>query len=142
MTLLHETVRLLLSFKLECSWSLSSLYVVGLFLLLCGSWICALSLSLSSLPSCDLMSLTNMLILLHYLESFKSELAEISKLPTAVLFVDDMEGFHSSLGIIKSITLNVLANIHNDIGRTIDTACEPDDVQQVFKMECVLRDFD
>ncbi|GJS21950.1 hypothetical protein Tco_0450582 [Tanacetum coccineum] len=35
-----------------------------------------LSLSLSSLPSCDLMSLTNMLILLHYLESFKSELAE------------------------------------------------------------------
>ncbi|GJS13983.1 hypothetical protein Tco_0408455 [Tanacetum coccineum] len=37
-----------------------------------------LSLSLSSLPSCDLMSLTNMLILLHYLESFKSELAEIT----------------------------------------------------------------
>ncbi|GJW16218.1 hypothetical protein Tco_0020351 [Tanacetum coccineum] len=36
-----------------------------------------LSLSLSSLPSCDLMSLTNMLILLHYLESFKSELAEV-----------------------------------------------------------------
>ncbi|GJV71487.1 reverse transcriptase domain-containing protein [Tanacetum coccineum] len=35
-----------------------------------------LSLSLLSLPSCDLMSLTNMLILLHYLESFKSELAE------------------------------------------------------------------
>ncbi|GJV94929.1 retrovirus-related pol polyprotein from transposon TNT 1-94 [Tanacetum coccineum] len=35
-----------------------------------------LSLSLSSLPSCDLMSLTNMLILLHYLESFKSEFAE------------------------------------------------------------------
>ncbi|GJT11303.1 reverse transcriptase domain-containing protein [Tanacetum coccineum] len=33
-----------------------------------------LSLSLSSLPSCGLMSLTNMLILLHYLESFKSEL--------------------------------------------------------------------
>ncbi|GJR01887.1 hypothetical protein Tco_1092616 [Tanacetum coccineum] len=32
-----------------------------------------LSLSLSSLPSCDLVSLTNMLILLHYLESFKSE---------------------------------------------------------------------
>ncbi|GJU90822.1 hypothetical protein Tco_1303245 [Tanacetum coccineum] len=37
-----------------------------------------LSLSLSSLPSCDLVSLTNMLILLHYLESFKSELAELS----------------------------------------------------------------
>ncbi|GJS98402.1 hypothetical protein Tco_0819572 [Tanacetum coccineum] len=36
-----------------------------------------LSLSLSSLPSCDLMSLTNMLILLHYLESFKSEFAEV-----------------------------------------------------------------
>ncbi|GKA36051.1 hypothetical protein Tco_0722542 [Tanacetum coccineum] len=36
-----------------------------------------LSLSLSSMPSCDLMSLTNMLILLHYLESFKSELAEV-----------------------------------------------------------------
>ncbi|GJT15803.1 hypothetical protein Tco_0874509 [Tanacetum coccineum] len=36
-----------------------------------------LSLSLSSLPSCDLVSLTNMLILLHYLESFKSELAEV-----------------------------------------------------------------
>ncbi|GJS11978.1 hypothetical protein Tco_0368774 [Tanacetum coccineum] len=36
-----------------------------------------LSLSLSSMPSCDLVSLTNMLILLHYLESFKSELAEI-----------------------------------------------------------------
>ncbi|GJV15204.1 hypothetical protein Tco_1360527 [Tanacetum coccineum] len=35
-----------------------------------------LSLSLSSMPSCDLVSLTNMLILLHYLESFKSELAE------------------------------------------------------------------
>ncbi|GJY13109.1 reverse transcriptase domain-containing protein [Tanacetum coccineum] len=38
-----------------------------------------LSLSLSSLPSCDLMSLTNMLILLHYLESFKSEFAEVLK---------------------------------------------------------------
>ncbi|GJQ88899.1 hypothetical protein Tco_0000038 [Tanacetum coccineum] len=38
-----------------------------------------LSLSLSSLPSCDLMSLTNMLILLHYLESFKSEFAEVFK---------------------------------------------------------------
>ncbi|GJR44711.1 hypothetical protein Tco_1312814 [Tanacetum coccineum] len=37
-----------------------------------------LSLSLSSLPSCDLTSLTNMLILLHYLESFKSEFAEDS----------------------------------------------------------------
>ncbi|GJZ36019.1 putative nucleotidyltransferase, ribonuclease H [Tanacetum coccineum] len=37
-----------------------------------------LSLSLSSLPSCDLMSLTNMLILLHYLESFKSEFAELN----------------------------------------------------------------
>ncbi|GKG30594.1 hypothetical protein Tco_0423082, partial [Tanacetum coccineum] len=36
-----------------------------------------LSLSLSSLPSCDLMTLTNMLILLHYLESFKSEFAEV-----------------------------------------------------------------
>ncbi|GJS32420.1 hypothetical protein Tco_0530802 [Tanacetum coccineum] len=36
-----------------------------------------LSLSLSSLPSCDLLFLTNMLILLHYLESFKSELAEV-----------------------------------------------------------------
>ncbi|GJS20440.1 gypsy type transposase [Tanacetum coccineum] len=36
-----------------------------------------LSLSLSSMPSCDLVSLTNMLILLHYLESFKSELAEL-----------------------------------------------------------------
>ncbi|GJS74231.1 putative reverse transcriptase domain-containing protein [Tanacetum coccineum] len=36
-----------------------------------------LSLSLSSMPSCDLVSLTNMLILLHYLESFKSELAEV-----------------------------------------------------------------
>ncbi|GJV57762.1 hypothetical protein Tco_1458767 [Tanacetum coccineum] len=36
-----------------------------------------LSLSLSSMPSCDLMSLTNMLILLHYLESFKSEFAEV-----------------------------------------------------------------
>ncbi|GJR24349.1 hypothetical protein Tco_0972876 [Tanacetum coccineum] len=36
-----------------------------------------LSLSLSSLPSCDLVSLTDMLILLHYLESFKSELAEV-----------------------------------------------------------------
>ncbi|GJX09128.1 hypothetical protein Tco_0198987 [Tanacetum coccineum] len=39
-----------------------------------------LSLSLSSMPSCDLVSLTNMLILLHYLESFKSELAEQSHL--------------------------------------------------------------
>ncbi|GJV76174.1 reverse transcriptase domain-containing protein [Tanacetum coccineum] len=36
-----------------------------------------LSLSLSSLPSCDLVSLTNMLILLHYLESFKSEFAKV-----------------------------------------------------------------
>ncbi|GJZ23040.1 hypothetical protein Tco_0560499, partial [Tanacetum coccineum] len=36
-----------------------------------------LSLSLSSLSSCDLVSLTNMLILLHYLESFKSEFAEV-----------------------------------------------------------------
>ncbi|GKC29109.1 putative reverse transcriptase domain-containing protein [Tanacetum coccineum] len=36
-----------------------------------------LSLSLSSMPSCDLVSLTNMLILLHYLESFKSELAKV-----------------------------------------------------------------
>ncbi|GJT70323.1 hypothetical protein Tco_1029609 [Tanacetum coccineum] len=36
-----------------------------------------LSLSLSSLPSCDLLFLTNMLILLHYLESFKSEFAEV-----------------------------------------------------------------
>ncbi|GJX49480.1 zf-CCHC domain-containing protein [Tanacetum coccineum] len=44
-----------------------------------------LSLSLSSLPSCDLVSLTNMLILLHYLESFKSEFAEgpyFTDLPT------------------------------------------------------------
>ncbi|GJR69640.1 hypothetical protein Tco_0015705 [Tanacetum coccineum] len=38
-----------------------------------------LSLSLSSLPSCDLLFLTNMLILLHYLESFKSELAELKQ---------------------------------------------------------------
>ncbi|GJW70901.1 reverse transcriptase domain-containing protein [Tanacetum coccineum] len=36
-----------------------------------------LSSSLSSMPSCDLVSLTNILILLHYLESFKSELAEV-----------------------------------------------------------------
>ncbi|GJX99099.1 hypothetical protein Tco_0356118 [Tanacetum coccineum] len=36
-----------------------------------------LSLSLSSLPSCDLMSLTNMLILLHYLESLNQMLAEV-----------------------------------------------------------------
>ncbi|GJR35099.1 retrovirus-related pol polyprotein from transposon TNT 1-94 [Tanacetum coccineum] len=46
-----------------------------------------LSLSLSSLPSCDLVSLTNMLILLHYLESFKSELAE-------VMFDDDVKQCH------------------------------------------------
>ncbi|GJY39860.1 putative reverse transcriptase domain-containing protein [Tanacetum coccineum] len=37
----------------------------------------SLTLSLTSMPSCDLMSLTNMLILLHYLESFKSEFAEV-----------------------------------------------------------------
>ncbi|GJR05824.1 putative reverse transcriptase domain-containing protein [Tanacetum coccineum] len=36
-----------------------------------------LLLSLSSMPSCDLVSLTNILILLHYLESFKSEFAEV-----------------------------------------------------------------
>ncbi|GKA81184.1 hypothetical protein Tco_0787876, partial [Tanacetum coccineum] len=36
-----------------------------------------LSLSLSFMPSCDLVSMTNMLILLHYLESFKSELAVV-----------------------------------------------------------------
>ncbi|GKA97535.1 hypothetical protein Tco_0825429, partial [Tanacetum coccineum] len=44
-----------------------------------------LSLSLSAMPSCDLVSLTNMLILLHYLESFKSELAEVF-----VSFLDGM----------------------------------------------------
>ncbi|GKA20076.1 hypothetical protein Tco_0700065 [Tanacetum coccineum] len=44
--------------------------------MLCGLDFEPLSLSLSSMPSCDLVSLTNMLILLHYLESFKSELAE------------------------------------------------------------------
>ncbi|GJW47506.1 hypothetical protein Tco_0079152 [Tanacetum coccineum] len=47
----------------------------------CSSMLCDLDfepllLSLSSLPSYDLVSLTNMLILLHYLESFKSELGE------------------------------------------------------------------
>ncbi|GJR36617.1 hypothetical protein Tco_1212301 [Tanacetum coccineum] len=46
-----------------------------------------LSLSLSSMPSCDLVSLTNMLILLHYLESFKSELAERND--GAILCTDD-----------------------------------------------------
>ncbi|GJY03458.1 hypothetical protein Tco_0369398 [Tanacetum coccineum] len=45
--------------------------------MLCDLDIEPLSLSLSSMPSCDLVSLTNMLILLHYLESFKSELAEV-----------------------------------------------------------------
>ncbi|GJZ72467.1 hypothetical protein Tco_0636318 [Tanacetum coccineum] len=50
--------------------------------LVCSFMLCdldfePLSLSLSSMPSCDLISLTNMLILLHYLESFKSELAEV-----------------------------------------------------------------
>ncbi|GKD18989.1 hypothetical protein Tco_1208147, partial [Tanacetum coccineum] len=54
---------------------------VGLEQMACSFMLCdldfePLSLSLSSLPSCDLMSLTNMLILLHYLESFKSEFAE------------------------------------------------------------------
>ncbi|GJU26254.1 hypothetical protein Tco_1164875 [Tanacetum coccineum] len=44
-----------------------------------------LSLSLSSLPSCDLMSLTNMLILLHYLESFKSEFTEVEAIVLDVL---------------------------------------------------------
>ncbi|GJV82337.1 hypothetical protein Tco_1522235 [Tanacetum coccineum] len=49
--------------------------------LVCSFMLCdldfkPLSLSLSSLPSCDLLFLTNMLILLHYLESFKSEFAE------------------------------------------------------------------
>ncbi|GJT03181.1 hypothetical protein Tco_0824350 [Tanacetum coccineum] len=48
--------------------------------MLCGLDFEPLSLSLSSMPSCDLVSLTNMLILLHYLESFKSELAEIGVL--------------------------------------------------------------
>ncbi|GJW96638.1 hypothetical protein Tco_0178446 [Tanacetum coccineum] len=43
----------------------------------CSFMLCDLDFEPSSLPSCDLMSLTNMLILLHYLESFKSELAEV-----------------------------------------------------------------
>ncbi|GJV05072.1 zinc finger, CCHC-type containing protein [Tanacetum coccineum] len=47
-----------------------------------------LSLSLSSLPSCDLMSLTNMLILLHYLESFKSELAEVFVFKSLAFMID------------------------------------------------------
>ncbi|GJR47348.1 hypothetical protein Tco_1315451 [Tanacetum coccineum] len=59
----HETVQPWLA--LACSF------------MLCDLDFEPLSLSLSSLPSCDLMSLTNMLILLHYLESFKSELAEV-----------------------------------------------------------------
>ncbi|GJX37022.1 hypothetical protein Tco_0250325, partial [Tanacetum coccineum] len=56
-------------------------------LTVCGHFACSFmlcdldfkpsSLSLSSMPSYDLESLTNMLILLHYLESFKSELAKV-----------------------------------------------------------------
>ncbi|GJT97730.1 hypothetical protein Tco_1093248 [Tanacetum coccineum] len=76
----HSVVRLLLSFKLECSWSLSPSYLFVELVPSCFGRIFdfePLSLSLSSLPSCDLVSLTNLLILLHYLESFKSELAEV-----------------------------------------------------------------
>ncbi|GKC36982.1 retrovirus-related pol polyprotein from transposon TNT 1-94 [Tanacetum coccineum] len=39
----------------------------------CSFMLCNLNFE----PSCDLVSLTNMLILLHYLESFKSEFAEV-----------------------------------------------------------------
>ncbi|GJX37693.1 hypothetical protein Tco_0250996 [Tanacetum coccineum] len=64
-TLFREE-KLSLFFKQACSF------------MLCDLDFEPLSLSLSSLPSCDLVSLTNMLILLHYLESFKSEFAELS----------------------------------------------------------------
>ncbi|GJR93966.1 hypothetical protein Tco_0266140 [Tanacetum coccineum] len=61
---------------------LESVYEILTTLVACSFMLCdldfePLSLSLSSLPSCDLVSLTNMLILLHYLESFKSEFAEV-----------------------------------------------------------------
>ncbi|GJT70301.1 ribonuclease H-like domain-containing protein [Tanacetum coccineum] len=63
--------------KLKWFWSLSSFFVEGCSFMLCDLDFEPLSLSLSSLPSCDLVSLTNMLILLHYLKSFKSEFAEV-----------------------------------------------------------------
>ncbi|GKA57205.1 reverse transcriptase domain-containing protein [Tanacetum coccineum] len=90
-----------------------------------------LSLSLSSLPSCDLMSLTNMLILLHYLESFKSELAENlgKSLYQGACLMLSQQDFPSSI-VNTLVSLDILANIINDIGvGLLITACELDDVQ-------------
>ncbi|GJW25074.1 putative ribonuclease H-like domain-containing protein [Tanacetum coccineum] len=58
-------------------WLFQSKRLLACSFMLCDLDFEPLSLSLSSLPSCDLVSLTNMLILLHYLESFKSEFAEV-----------------------------------------------------------------
>ncbi|GKE54579.1 hypothetical protein Tco_1489735, partial [Tanacetum coccineum] len=67
-----------------------------------------LSLSLSSLPSCDLVSLTNMLILLHYLESFKSEFAEARFFMLCDL---DFEPLSLSLSSLPSCDLMSLTNM-------------------------------
>ncbi|GKA17724.1 hypothetical protein Tco_0697561 [Tanacetum coccineum] len=69
-----------------------------------------LSLSLSFMLSCDLMSLTNMLILLHYLESFKSELAEFWMKALKLQFSlvsTEASGFESMFSIPSS-TINLL----------------------------------
>ncbi|GJY17703.1 hypothetical protein Tco_0389194 [Tanacetum coccineum] len=54
----------------DCYKKAIAVFIVACSFMLCDLDFEPLSLSLSSLPSCDLVSLTDMLILLHYLESF------------------------------------------------------------------------
>ncbi|GJY76769.1 hypothetical protein Tco_0481885 [Tanacetum coccineum] len=73
-----------------------------------------LSLSLSSLPSCDLMSLTNMLILLHYLESFKSELAEVFVLSSGA-FLDSLVLHQLDFLILNRSELGIQENRNESV---------------------------
>ncbi|GJS48311.1 hypothetical protein Tco_0598432 [Tanacetum coccineum] len=73
-TLLHEINEIAFVVKLMCSWSffLSSLYACSF--MLCDLDFEPLSLSLTSMPSCDLESLTNILILCLILKASNQSL--------------------------------------------------------------------
>ncbi|GJT63247.1 hypothetical protein Tco_1006780 [Tanacetum coccineum] len=99
-----------------------------------------------SLLSCDLVSLTTLLILWLYLESFKSEFAEVFVFKILKLSLDityrsavwmmTLEGFPLVIVNTKEYHLNCSGNItHMKWRRTLDKlACEPVVVQQVFQL--------
>ncbi|GJX85775.1 hypothetical protein Tco_0336549 [Tanacetum coccineum] len=107
MTLLHEMVEIAFVYKLECSGLLSA-------------YICC-RLVHSQLCDLDFEPLSIVFIVFAILRSFVFwtniwEAFEWGLSPTVLLLDDDTgKDFHS----------------------TLDKACEPDDVQQVFEMECV-----